>query len=84
MFFRRVTRQRPAGPTAQPTAACGTGSSVARRKALGSRAASPAGFGPFSLLDGPGLTQFKSLGLQGLGFKGLGFKGLGFTLSPKP
>ena len=48
----RVTRQRPAGLTAQPTAACGTGSSVARRRALGSRAALPAGFSAF--LDGPG------------------------------
>ena len=36
--YLRVTRQRPAGLTAQPTAA-------ARRRALGSRAASPAGFG---------------------------------------
>ena len=41
----QVTRQRPAGPTAQRTAACWTGSSVARRRALGSRAASSAGFG---------------------------------------
>ena len=47
------------GLTAQPTAACGTGSSVARWRALGSRAASPAGFGAFALLDGPGLTQFR-------------------------
>ena len=37
-------------------------SSVARRRALGSRAASPAGFGAFALLDGPGLTQFRVLG----------------------
>ena len=34
------------------TAACGTGSSVARRRALGSKAASHAGFGAFALLDG--------------------------------
>ena len=32
-----------AGLTAQPTAACGTGSPVARRRAFGSRVASPAG-----------------------------------------
>ena len=44
--------------------ACGTGSSVARRRALGSRAASPAGFGAFALLDGPGLTQFRGLGCR--------------------
>ena len=43
-----LTRQRPAGPTAQLTAACGTGSSVARRRALGCRAASPAGFVAFA------------------------------------
>ena len=49
-----------AGLTAQPTAACGTGSSVARRRALGSRAASPVGFGAFALLDGAGLTQFRA------------------------
>ena len=34
-------------------------SSVARRRASGSGAASPAGFGAFALLDGPGLTQFR-------------------------
>ena len=49
------------------------------RRALGSRAASPAGFGAFALLDGPGLTQFR---VWGLGFRvwGLGFrvKALGF------
>ena len=48
--------------TAQPTAACETGSSVARRRALGSRAASPAGFGAFVVLNGSGLTQFKLCG----------------------
>ena len=60
-----------AGPTAQPTAACETGSSRPPR-ALGSRAASPASFGAFALLDGPGLTQFR---VQGLGFRilALGF-----------
>ena len=77
------SRQRPAGLTAQPTAACGTGSSAVRRRALGSGAASPAGFGAFALLDGFGLTQFRvpgveleSLDLRGLGF-GIGALGLG-------
>ena len=42
---------RPAGLTAQPTLIV-----------LGSRAASPAGFGAFALLDGPGLTQFRVQG----------------------
>ena len=31
----------------------------ARRRALSSRVASPAGFGALALLDGPGLTQFR-------------------------
>ena len=34
-------------------------SSVARRRASGSGATSPAGFGAFALLDGPGLTGFR-------------------------
>ena len=34
-------------------------SSVARRRASGSGATSPAGFGAFALLDGPGLIQFR-------------------------
>ena len=74
-------RQRPAGLTAQPTAACG--SSAVRRRALGSGAASPAGFGAFALLDGFALTQFRvqgveleSLDLRGLGL-GIGALGLG-------
>ena len=39
---------------------------LARRRALGSRAASPVGFGAFALLDGPGLTQFRVGGSGGL------------------
>ena len=35
-------------------------------RALGSRAASPPGFGAFALLDDPGLTQFRGLGFKGL------------------
>ena len=58
---------------AQPTAACGTGSSVARHSTA-------AGFGAFALLDS-GLTQ---LGFRfwGLGFMvwGLGFRSLGLGL----
>ena len=50
---RRITLRMPA----EKPAACGTGGSVARRRALGSR--SPASFGAFALLDGPGLTQFR-------------------------
>ena len=34
---------------------------VASRRASGSGAASPAGFGAFALLDGPGRTQFRTL-----------------------
>ena len=37
----------------------GTGSSVVSRRALGSGAHSPAGFGAFALLEGSGLTQFR-------------------------
>ena len=33
------------------------------------RAASPAGFGVFALLDGPGLTQFRVLGFRVQGFR---------------
>ena len=64
-------RQRPDGPTAPPAAVCGTGSSVARRRAYSSGAPSPAGFGAFALLNGPGLTQFRVSGLQGFGVLGL-------------
>ena len=45
------------GPLAPPASVCVTESSVARRRADGSGAPSPAGFGAFALLDGPGLTQ---------------------------
>ena len=52
--------------TAQPTAACGTGSSVARRRVLGSGATSPASVrSPCSTAPGS-----LSLGLRGLGFRG--------------
>ena len=55
----RGPSRKTSGLPGLPTAACGTGSSVARQSALGFRAASPAGFGAFALLDGPGLTQFR-------------------------
>ena len=49
-------------------AACGTGSSVASRRALGSGAASASS--PYST-DGPRLTQFKGFGFR---VKGFGFR----------
>ena len=66
-FPGRRPLERPDNPSKKlasglpglPTTACGTGSSVACQRALGSRAALPAGFGAFALLDGPGLTQFR-------------------------
>ena len=54
-----VSYSRAIGSPAQPVAAYGTGSSVATRRASGSKSPSPAGFGAFALLDGLGLTRFR-------------------------
>ena len=65
LILRRAVSRSDLAP---PAAVCGTESSVARRRAYGSRALSPARFGAFALLDVPGLTHFRVLGLRVQGF----------------
>ena len=65
LILRRAVgfSQRPDEPLAPHAAVCGTESSVARWRAYGSGAPSPAGFGAFALLSGPGLTQCRDCGI---------------------